>query len=187
MYENSISQSIIGDTDSFLFSVKGVNFKDEIRCDIRDRFDTSDYDENQLRKHQFERCNKKIFGLFKDEVNGFPLTRFVGLKAKCYGYEIEHPNNEIVSKKRCKGISKKVVEKYTLEPYTNCLNTGQSFTSVVMRIESKLHQIMTVTEKKTSITIFDDKRFQIPNSFETLAWFHKDIIEKYGVDVDENT
>jgi len=104
------------DTDAFLFQVAIDDFMGAIKNDIDSHFDTSDIDEEILKRHNLERKNKKVLGKFKDECNGFPLVHFVGLKAKCYAIEIEDKDQNKI-KTRLKGVSKSVVRNYDLQPY----------------------------------------------------------------------
>ena len=30
--------------------------------------------------------NRKVLGVFQDELNGYPMKKFIGLRSKCYGY-----------------------------------------------------------------------------------------------------
>ena len=43
------------------------------------------------------------------------------------------------------------------------------------RIESKLHRIRTYDVCKISLSCFDDKRYVLNDSINSLAYFHKDI------------
>ena len=42
-------------------------------------------------------------------------------------------------------------------------------------IQSKLHKIGTYDACKISLSCFDDKRYVLDDSINTLAYFHKDI------------
>ena len=44
------------------------------------------------------------------------------------------------------------------------------------RIQSKLHEIGTYDIFKISLSCFDDKRYVLDDGINTLAYFHKDII-----------
>lgn len=157
------------DTDAFLFKTEVPDFKDMIRDDLHEHFDTSDYKQRELEQYNFPDVNKKVLGKFKDECNGFPLTHFVGLRPKCYCIEIQEKDKS-VSKAKMKGISKHVVKNYGLHPYLNTLRTGDPFMCRMHRISSKLHQITTIELTKVGLTSKDDKRFEIPGTKETLAW-----------------
>ena len=53
--------------------------------DVEGWFDSSNYDENDERLLPVGK-NKKVIGLFEDELNGKIITKFVGLRAKTYAY-----------------------------------------------------------------------------------------------------
>ena len=43
------------------------------------------------------------------------------------------------------------------------------------RIQSKLHKIGTYDVYKISLSCFDDKRYELDDGINTLAYFHQDI------------
>ena len=47
------------------------------------------------------------------------------------------------------------------------------------KIQSKLHSIGTYDVCKISLSCFDDKRYVLDDGVNTLAYFHKDIIDAY--------
>ena len=59
-------------------------FKD-IANDVERWFNTSNYDENDERPLSIGK-NKKVIGLFKDELGGKIITEFAALRAKTYAY-----------------------------------------------------------------------------------------------------
>ena len=71
------------DTDSFVLNVRTEDFYKDISEDVKDRFDTSNFN-----------CdiplpigvNKKVVGLMKDELGGGIITEFVALRPKAYSY-----------------------------------------------------------------------------------------------------
>ena len=46
------------------------------------------------------------------------------------------------------------------------------------RIQSELHRIGTYDINKISLSCFDDKRFILDDGINTLAYGHKDIVDK---------
>ena len=56
------------DTDSFIFHTKTEDFYKDIADDIEKWFDTSNYDEDDKRSLPISK-NKKVIGLFKDELD----------------------------------------------------------------------------------------------------------------------
>ena len=47
------------------------------------------------------------------------------------------------------------------------------------RMQSNLHEIGTYDLNKISLSCFDDKRYILDDGINTLAYFHKEIIQKY--------
>ena len=65
------------DTDSLMYEIKTEDFYKDIRGDVKDRFDTSDYPPNHPSGIPTG-CNKKVLGVFKDEVIcGTNKTQFI--------------------------------------------------------------------------------------------------------------
>ena len=57
------------DTDSFIIHIKTEDFYEDIANDVEKWFDTSNYDKNDKRPLPIGK-NKKVIGLFKDELGG---------------------------------------------------------------------------------------------------------------------
>ena len=64
------------DTDSFIIYIKTEDFFEDISNDVEKWFDTSNYDKNDKRPLPIGK-NKKVPGLFKDELGGKIITEFV--------------------------------------------------------------------------------------------------------------
>ena len=69
------------DTDSFIIHTKTGDFSEDIGADVEKWFDTCNYDENDKIPLPIGK-NKKVIGLFKDELGRKIMTEFVGLRAK---------------------------------------------------------------------------------------------------------
>ena len=65
------------DTDSFIIHIKTEDFYRDIANDIEKWFDTSNCDESDKRLLPIGK-NKKLIGLFKDELGGRIIKEFVG-------------------------------------------------------------------------------------------------------------
>lgn len=87
------------DTDSFIMEVKTDCFYSDMQQSI-EMYDTNDYAESNI--FNMPRCNKKVPGLFKDELNGEILTEFGGLRSKMYCVKA----GGIVKMKKAKGVKK---------------------------------------------------------------------------------
>ena len=72
-------------TDSFIINLKTQDFFEDISNDIEKWFDTSYYNENDKRPFPIGK-NKKVPGLFKDELRAKIITEVVALIPKTYAY-----------------------------------------------------------------------------------------------------
>ena len=73
------------DTDRFIIYIKTENFFEDISNDVERWFDTSNYDKNDKRSLPIGR-NKKVPGLFKDELGRNIMAEVVALRPKTYAY-----------------------------------------------------------------------------------------------------
>ena len=73
------------DTDSFIIHIITEDFFVDISDDVERWFDTSNYDENDKRPLPIGK-NKKVPGLFKDELGGEIITEVAALRPKTYVY-----------------------------------------------------------------------------------------------------
>jgi len=89
------------DTDSLMYEIHTEDFFEDIREDIKEKFDTSNFENSKL-----PRLNKKAPGMFKDEAGGKIISGVVGLRPKSYAFDMD--GEEL---KKCKGVKKNVVNK----------------------------------------------------------------------------
>ena len=108
---------LLTDTDSLMYEIQTEDFYKDIKGDVKDRFDTSGYPPDHPSGIP-SGFNKKVLGMFKDEVNGDIIDEFVGLRAKLYSYKMFYGEES----KKCKGVKKSVVKKsITHEDYKKSL------------------------------------------------------------------
>ena len=69
------------DTDSFIIYIKTEDFFEDISNDVEKWFDMPNYDKNDKRPLPIGK-DKKVTGLFKDELGGNIITEFVPLDQK---------------------------------------------------------------------------------------------------------
>ena len=74
---------IYTDTDSFVIEVETDDIYKDMYED-RHLYDFSDYSKNHP---NFSLTNKKVYGIFKDDLNGKIITEFTADKPKMYSYE----------------------------------------------------------------------------------------------------
>ena len=85
-----------------LFTLKQKIFFEDISSDVEKWYDTSNYDKDDKRTLSIGK-NKKVPGLFKDELGGKIITEFVALRAIACSYLDDYGNENKKSKdtKRC--------------------------------------------------------------------------------------
>ena len=103
------------DTDSFVIPIITEDFYKDIANDVERWFDTFNSDENGKRLLPIGK-NKKIIGLFKDELGGKIMEEFCALRAKIYAYSINGYNDadydkEKIINKKAKGTKKYVIKR----------------------------------------------------------------------------
>ena len=74
---------IYSDTDSFVYRFKCSDVFNNVVIPNKVHFDLSD----MQRKNFQDNIYKKVFGKFKDELNGKILTEFLALNPKVYSYK----------------------------------------------------------------------------------------------------
>ena len=134
---NDRAELLFTDTDSLMYQIYTDDFYKDISYDIETKFDTSDYTPNHP-SGILTGVNKKVIGMFKDEVAGKQITCFVGLRPKLYSFKIE----ETKEVRKCKGIKKNVVKKgIEFEDYVQCLFSGEKQMRSMKIIRSENHDI----------------------------------------------
>jgi len=75
------------DTDSLCYEIQTEDFYVDISVDVESSFDTSEYPTDFAAEGFPIGKNKKVIGMFKDEVASRHIEEFVGLRAKLYSYK----------------------------------------------------------------------------------------------------
>ena len=159
------AELLFTDTDSLMYQIQTEDFYKDISADIKTKFDTSDYPKDHP-SGILTGENKKVIGMFKDEVAGKQITHFIGLRPKLYSFKIEEGKNV----KKCKGIKKSVVSKgITFEHYFDCLFTGEKQMRSMKIIQSKNHDIYSKEVNKLALSSEDNKRKVLEDKIHTLA------------------
>ena len=126
------------DTDSFLINIFTEDFFQDINNDVERWFDTSNYDKNDKIPLQIV-VNKKVLGMFKDELGGKIMKEFCTLSAKTYTYLIDDDSEN----KKAKGIKRCVVKRrLMLENYKDSLFNNKT------TMRSQFHLLLMCTQKK---------------------------------------
>ena len=121
-----------------MYQIQSDDFYEDISEDIEDKFDTSDYPTDH-KSGILTGVNKKVIGMFNDEVAGQQITHFVGLRPKLYSFKIENNREDV---RKCKGIKKNVVKKsLSFQQYVQCLFSGEKQMKSMKIIRSENHDI----------------------------------------------
>ena len=99
----SKAKLLFTDTDSLTYEITAEDVYKDF-WNNRSKFDNSDYPEQSP---YFDKTNKKVIGVFKDEAAGIPVIEFVGLRSKMYSYVKDDGKGS----KPTKGITKVVIKK----------------------------------------------------------------------------
>ena len=164
-YKNK-AELLFTDTDSLMYEIKTKDFYLDICPDVRDKFDTSDYPLIHP-SGIITGVNKKVIGMFKDEVAGKQITHFVGLRPKLYSFRIEE-DREV---KKCKGVKKNIIKKkLDFDDYVKCLFSGEKEMRSMKIIRSEKHDIYSKEVNKIALSNEDDKRIVLEDKVHTLAF-----------------
>ena len=102
---------------SFVIYIFTEEFFEDINNDVERQFDTSNYDKNDKRPLPMG-MNKKVLGMFKDELGGKIMKEFCALRAKTYTYLMDDDSE----KKKAKAIKRCVIiRRLTFENYKDSL------------------------------------------------------------------
>ena len=170
-YEDK-AKLLLTDIDSLMYEIQTEDFYKDINGDVKDRFDTSGYPPDHPSGIP-SGFNKKVLGMFKDEVNGNVIDEFVGLRAKLYPYKMFEGEES----KKCKGVKKSVVKKsITHEDYKKCLTDRKPQLRKMNVIRSYKHNVFTEEVNKVALSANDYKRYILEDGINTLALGHYKIL-----------
>ncbi|KAJ1520397.1 hypothetical protein ONE63_003532 [Megalurothrips usitatus] len=154
------------DTDSLIYEVKTLDVYYDMSQMIS-YFDTSDYPpDHPLHSNQ----NKKMFGKFKDEMNGVPIRSFTELRPKMYAFQ----RQDGVSKSVGKGIPRAAMKsQLSYEDYEKCLKDKSLKSVSFSKISTdRKHHLFTTFSVKRGLSCYDDKRYILKDNIRTLAYGH---------------
>ena len=152
------------DTDGMFLSMKTKDIIKDLK-NLEDIFDFS----NLEKDHElFSNRNKKVIGKFKIETpKNIWIDEFVCLRSKAYSFKCK---NEDENKNKIKGISKSQSKHIKFEEYYNSL-FGREYQRECNNyiIRSINHEMVLQEIKKSTLSLFDDKRCYI-NNIKSMPW-----------------
>ena len=172
------------DTDSFVINIFTEDFFEDINNDVERWFDTSNYDENDKRPLQIS-VNKKVIGLFKDELGGKIRKEFYARRAKTYAYLMD----DDIKKKKAKGIKKFVIKRRLMfENYNDLLFNNKTILKSQLRFKSDHDDMYTEEVNKIALNSNDDKRLETYDRVTTYPYgtnafkvWERDMLSKISV------
>ena len=154
------------DTDSFVINIFTEDFFEDINNDVERWFDTSNYDENDKRPLLIGK-DKKVIGLFKDELAEKIIKGFCALRAKTYSYLMGN-DSEV---KKAKGTNECIIKRELLfENYKDCLFNSEARLKSQQRFKSDHHKVYTEEVDKIALSSDDAKRLQTFNRVTTYPY-----------------
>ena len=175
------------DTDSFVMHIKTENFYKDIADDAEIWFDTSNYDEKVERPLPTGK-NKKVIGMFKDEIGRKIMTGFCALRAKAYSFLIDeytdddYEKNNIVNKKlkeqkicvikreRQRQRQRQTDRQILFNNYVDSLFKNEVLLRSQHRFRSDHHKVYTEEVNKIALSSNDDKRIQTFDKVTTYPY-----------------
>ena len=144
------------DTDSLVIHIKTDDFYKDIANDVERLFDTSNYNKKDNRPLPIGK-NKKVIGMFKDEIGGKIMTEFRALRAKTYAFKLDNDTEM----KKAKGTKKCIVKRELMfENYKGALSNHKIIIRSQQRFRSYNHKVYTEQVNKIALSSNDDKRIQ---------------------------
>ena len=152
------------DTDSFVIHIMTEDFFENIYDVVKVWFDISNYDENDKRPVLIS-MNKKVIGLFKDELGGKVMKEFVALRGKTYAYLMDDGSE----KEKAKGTKKCVIKRELMfENYIDSSYNGTVILRPQQRFKSDHNELHTEEVYKAALSSNDNKRLQ---TFDRITSF----------------
>ena len=154
------------DTDSLVIHIKTDDFYKDISNDVERLFDTSNYNKKDNRPLPIGK-NKKVIGMFKDELGGKIMTEFCALRAKTYAYKLDDDTEF----KKAKGTKKSVIKRELMfENYKDSLFNDEVIIRSQQRFRSYNHKVYTEEVNKIALSSNDDKRTQTFDKVTTFPY-----------------
>ena len=166
-YGQEILQLHYIDTDGMILSMKTENIIEDFK-NLEDIFDFSNLDENH---EMFSNKHKKLIGKVEIETpKNIWIDEFVCLRSKALSFKCKDITE---SKNKIKGISKSQSKHNKFEEYKKCLD-GEEYQKdcnnyLYYLLRPINHEMYLQEVKKSTLSIFDDKRCYI-NETESKPW-----------------
>ena len=151
------------DTDSTIIYIETNYFFEDISNNVERWFDTPNYNKNNKRPLPISK-NKKVPGIFKDELGGKLITEVATLRPKAYVSLMDDGSHH----KKAKGTKKCVIkQKLMFGNFKDCLFNNKTVYRSQERFKSYYHDVYTEEVNKIALSSNDDKRLQTSRKITT--------------------
>ena len=152
------------DTASFVIHIITEDFYEDIANDVEKWFDKSNYDLNRMLPIG---KNKKVIGLFKDELGGKIMKELVVFRAKTYAYLLDDDTEH----KKAKGTKKCIIKRELMfKNYEDCLFNDKIILKSQQRFKSDCHNVYTEKINNIALSSNADKRLQTFDKITTYPY-----------------
>ena len=111
--------------------------------------------------------NKKVIGIFKDELGRKIMKEFVALRSKAYAYLMEDGSKHKKAKETKKCIIKR---EFMFENYKDSLLNDKIILKSQQRFKSNHHRVYTEDVNKIALSSNDDKKIQAFDKVTTYPY-----------------
>lgn len=154
------------DTDCFIFSFNDHSFAPYLK-QFPQFFDLSDYPQTH---ELFNQRNKKVPGVFKDELCGKNISEFVALTPKVYAYKIYETDEE---EKKAKGVLSSIVKnELSFDMYKNVLFSKRVIIKPQQLFHVHLHNISTIRQNKVALALRPHCKRVFYDNINSYAYGH---------------
>ena len=153
------------DCDSSFLSIKS----EDIIKDLKNLDDVFDFSKIDVNHEVYSEKNKKVLGKFKIETpKSIFIDEFIALRSKMYAFKCKDDTED---KNKLKSISKSQSKYIKFDQYKICLEGEELENECINYIlKSTKHDDMYMQGiKKTTLSIFDDKRNYL-NNIKSIPW-----------------
>ena len=97
------------------------------------------------------------------------MQEFIGLKAKIYSIILYKD----IEKKKAKGVKKNVIKQEIRHAdYRDCVYNYKKYVHPMNTIRSEKHKLYTMTQNKTTLSTYEDKRYILDDGINMLPYGH---------------
>ena len=144
------------DIDGFVIHIINKDFYEDIANDFEIWFDPFNSEYNDKRSLPVDN-NKKVIGLFKDELRQKIMKETYALRPKAYTYLMDYD----CERKKAKGTEKCVIKrKVMFENYIDSLFNNKTVLKIQQTFKSDHHNIYAENIKKIVLSSNDDKKLK---------------------------